>query len=108
MPDFPPEAVKAAARVLGNDCHGGPPDDNDMRLAADVLAAAMPALERSIRRRMAREILALDEADGTLERTGARNVGPYGDMRTSLRRLARGETLPRPEDLRGGGAGARS
>lgn len=46
MPDLPPDAVLAAARVLGNDCHGGPPDENDIELASDALGAAWPLLPR--------------------------------------------------------------
>lgn len=56
-------------------------------------------VERRIRRETAQEVLALEAAD---QKLWERNTGPYGDMRTSLRRLARGEQLPRPEDLRGG------
>ena len=56
-------------------------------------------VERRVRRETAQEVVALEAED---QRRWERNVGPYGDMRTSLRRLARGEPLPRPEELRGG------
>lgn len=68
------------------------------------LLAALPLIDRHIRRHVAREVLALDEAEHTLARNGARNVGPYGDAVLSLRRLARGEPLPDARDLRGGSA----
>lgn len=48
MPDLPEKATLAAARVLGNDCHGGPPDEDDMRLASDVLDAAWPHLADAV------------------------------------------------------------
>jgi hypothetical protein len=63
-------------------------------------------IERRVRREAGREILALDVADKAIERTPATNKGPFGDVDTSVRRLARGEQLPRPEDLRGGKARA--
>lgn len=66
------------------------------------LEAAAPLLERAICRKMARDILALAAEDENAEKKGARHAGPYGDMRTSLRRLARGEPLPDAMDLRGG------
>jgi hypothetical protein len=43
VPDIPEAAIEAAARVLGSHW-GGPPDDSDTQLAADVLAAAAPLL----------------------------------------------------------------
>ena len=66
------------------------------------LLAAWPAIERHVRREMAREILALDAAEHALFRSGVRNVGPYGDAVTSLRRLAQGKPLPAVAELRGG------
>jgi len=60
-----------------------------------ALDAALPILERDIRRQAASEVLALDARNREqAERT--HNRGPYYDMRTSLRRLARGEPLPVP------------
>ena len=66
------------------------------------LLAAWPAIERHVRREMAREILALDAAEHALFRSGVRNVGPYGDAVTSLRRLAQGKPLPSAAELHGG------
>jgi hypothetical protein len=43
MPEIPPHIHAAVARVLG-DHWGGPPDDSDMQLAADVLNVAAPLL----------------------------------------------------------------
>ena len=65
-------------------------------------SAAAPASEKAWRRKMARSILALNEEDSNAARRGAPNVGPYGDMSSSLRRLARGEELPSAKELRGG------
>jgi hypothetical protein len=59
-------------------------------------------VESRVRRETAREVIALDEADQKLWEV---NHGPFGDMRTSLRRLARGEQLPEARDLRGGTGG---
>jgi hypothetical protein len=63
------------------------------------LAAALPVIERDVRRRTAREVFALEAED---RKRQDRNRGPYGDIRSSLRRLARGEPLPEPHELRGG------
>lgn len=67
-----------------------------------VLEAVMPRIEDRARRQMAREVLALDDAEGQLARHGSRNVGPYGDAVTSLRRITRGDPLPAVADLHGG------
>lgn len=48
MPDVPAAALDAAARELGRQCHGGPPDESDIQLAADVLAVAAPLLAEHI------------------------------------------------------------
>lgn len=48
MPELPEDAVLAAARVLGNDCHGGPPDGTDIELARDALDAAWPYLAGAV------------------------------------------------------------
>lgn len=62
-------------------------------------------VERRVCRETAREILALADAERALSRVGARNKGPYGDVDSSVHRLARGEQLPRLEELRGGSHG---
>ena len=56
-------------------------------------------VERRVRRQAAREIIHLDQEDRARR---ARNVGPYGDMQTSLNRLMRGQALPALRELRGG------
>jgi hypothetical protein len=62
-------------------------------LARAGLLAAFPVIKRSVQRETARHVLALDAcAREQAERT--RNKGPFLDMDTSLRRLARGEPLP--------------
>jgi hypothetical protein len=106
VPDVPAPAIQAAAEVLFRQyeseysaSHLTWRDFADQ--AREVLEAAMPAIERASRRKVAREILALDAADKAIERSPATNKGPFGDVRSSVRRLARGEPLPRPEDLRG-------
>jgi hypothetical protein len=69
---------------------------------SEIEDALRGVIERRVRRETAREVLALHEADRMIERKPSTNKGPWGDMRTSLRRLERGEPLPRPEELRGG------
>lgn len=90
---IPDEAIEAVGNAIGL-------DEFDAR---EALEAAAPAMEKAWRRKMAREILALHEEEGRLTAAGARNVGPYGDAVLCLRRLARGQELPKPEELRGGG-----
>jgi hypothetical protein len=55
-------------------------------------------IERRVRREMAREVLALDAVDGQC----ARNVGPWGCMDASLKRIERGVALPDWRELHGG------
>lgn len=86
--------VRAATDFGQDDIIAGP----SPKLAMAVLDAVLPAIEQHVRRSMAREVLALDAADHKL----TRNVGPWGDMKTSLKRLARGEELPDVKGLRGG------
>jgi len=83
------EALTEAA-LLNN--AGYLPGDEQMA-AWIVLDATLPAIRRADRRDLARHILALDEEDQARHRQGP-NKGPWNDMRTSLRRLARGESLP--------------
>ena len=65
--------------------------------AVAALVAAMPAIEKAVLREMARRVLALDAADRTLRHQPDHpNKGPWNDMRTTLRRLARGEPIPDP------------
>ena len=60
------------------------------------------AIERRVRRQMAREILHLHRVN----RQCTGNTGPWGSMDISLRRIERGEPLPDWRDLHGGeGAG---
>jgi hypothetical protein len=72
---------------------------------SEIEDALRGTIERRVRRETAREVLELAEAERKLSIAGAPNKGPWGDAVTSLRRLARGEPLPRPEELRGGVAG---
>ena len=96
---LPRGAVKLAAEALRQvGIHPG----DDGEIARMALMAALPLIERHVRREMAREVLALEAED---RKRWAFAKGPYGDMRTSLRRLERGEPLPRLEDLRGGNDG---
>ena len=110
MPDIPEAALAAGAEAV-NEAHAKrgwnkPAPWWVKEVSAAVLDAAAPLLAEEVAaktcRKMARDILALDQEDRNLERKGARNVGPYGDMKTSLRRLARGEPLPDVRELRGG------
>lgn len=57
------------------------------------------AVAKDVLRHAARQILALD-ADDRARRSqpGYPNKGPWNDMRTTLRRLARGEPLPEVPD----------
>jgi hypothetical protein len=84
--------VEALMRISGRLSinHGTDPSEIEDKLRG--------AIERRVRRDMAREILHLDEVD----RQCSRNVGPWGDVRTSVRRIGRGEALPDWRDLHGG------
>ena len=109
MPDYLPEAVRAAVAALRARPWAEMYEDGEIseeEIVRLILDAAAPEFKRRLLRETAREILALDLADRHIERTPARNKGPYGDMQSSLRRLVRGEPLPRPEQLRGGNASA--
>lgn len=61
-------------------------------LARAALTAALPLIERDVRRQMARQVLALNDLDSQ-QAAATNNRGPFYDMRTSLRKLARGEEL---------------
>ena len=98
-PKLPRGAVRLAAEAL-REAGVHPGDDGE--IARMALMAALPLIERHVRRETAREVLALEAED---RKRWAYAKGPYGDMRTSLRRLERGEPLPRPEELRGGNDG---
>lgn len=63
-------------------------------VAREALLIALPAIQRDAVKRAARHILALDAADRRAHGPGGPNKGPWNDMQTSLRRLARGEELP--------------
>ena len=105
VPDYPSSVLAAATAAIRDqfradlDKPGAPEPD---ALARAALEAAAPLLERSIRRKMVREILDLAKADANLSHI---NKGPWGDVDSSVRRLARGEPLPDAKDLRGGGHG---
>jgi hypothetical protein len=87
--DLPRGAARAGAEALRAYGDRGGTEEKAARL---VLDAALPLIERDVRRKMARHILALDQLDRQqVERTS--NKGPFYDMRTSLRRVARGEPL---------------
>ena len=105
MNDIPTAAIAAAESAIRRefrvelDRPGMPEPD---ALARAALEAAAPLLERSIRRKMAREILYLHYVDGQC----SRNAGPWGSMDISLKRIERGEPLPGWRELHGGeGAG---
>jgi hypothetical protein len=91
-----PQAALAAAKIAVLNATGADdgPDEHEeaLRIARAALEAAMPAVERHVLRAAARRILALDEAG----RDRRDNKGPFWDMRTCLRKLARGEALPAP------------
>lgn len=74
MADLPDAAIQAAARVLGNDCHGGPPDENDKQLAADVLGAAWPHLAEAV----ANAIIAHADSHGPRKPRGIAEVESDG------------------------------
>jgi hypothetical protein len=82
-------AVIAVADYLGTTCQITEPTQAQP-IARAALEAALPVIERAVQRETARHILALDAADLAKQR----NVGPWNDTRTTLRRLARGEPLP--------------
>jgi hypothetical protein len=65
-------------------------DDSKRQAVEFALKAALPVIQRDAVRQAARRVLLLDEMD----RRKSASKGPYNDMRTSLRRLARGEPLP--------------
>jgi hypothetical protein len=68
-------------------------------VAREALLIALPAIQRDAVRQAAKQILALDAADRTRRAPpGCPNKGPWNDMRTTLRRLARGEALPALEE----------
>jgi hypothetical protein len=91
---LPRSALRAGAEALQAHLHCDEADPWRDR-ARVVLLAALPAIERHVQRQMAIRILELD----ALDRQRTSNKGPYYDMRTSLRRLARGEPLPEiPQD----------
>lgn len=91
--------LAAAAVMTAANMNDDEPERFEARtLAGAALEAAWPLIERHIRRQMAREILHLHAVD----RSCTRNVGPWGDMGISLKRIERGEPLPRPEELHGG------
>jgi hypothetical protein len=94
---LPRGALDAGATALEEAVMAGAhPHDDEWVTARIVLTAALPFIERHVRRQVAREVLELNELDRVQgERTN--NRGPFYDMRTSLRRLARGETLPVPD-----------
>lgn len=98
MADLPRGTLKAAVEALQKH---GVLSSTDAAMA--VLEATYPMIVRHARREVAREVLALDEADRKFSGRGSQfNHGPYGDMQSSLRRLARGEALPDASELRGG------
>jgi hypothetical protein len=68
-------------------------------VAREALRIALPAIQRDAVRQAARQILALDAADRRAHAPGMPNKGPWNDMRTSLRRLARGGSLPEVPDV---------
>ena len=61
-----------------------------------ALEAALPLIERDVRRQTGRRVLALD----SLNRQKTRNRPPWIDLRTSLRKLSRGEELPTEQAVR--------
>jgi hypothetical protein len=63
-------------------------------VAFAALMAALPVIQRDAVRQAARHILALDAADRRAHAPGTPNKGPWNDMQTTLRRLARGEPMP--------------
>jgi hypothetical protein len=69
---------------------------------AEVEDLLRGAVERRVRQKAAQEILDLAEADRAFPLASKWNRPPYGDTGSSLRKLSRGQALPRPEDLRGG------
>lgn len=60
-----------------------------------ALEAALPLIERDMRRKIGRQVLALD----SLNRQKTRNKPPWIDVRTSLRKLSRGEELPSEDEV---------
>jgi len=64
------------------------------RFADAALTAAMPGIRRAVLREAARQILALDAEDRSRHHVAAKNVGPWNDMGTVLRKLLRGEPIP--------------
>jgi hypothetical protein len=69
-------------------------DARTREVVRQALIAGLPGIQRHAIRKAARQILALDEADRRMHAPGMPNTGPWNDMRTTLRRLTRGEPLP--------------
>lgn len=87
------QAVTVAAADFG---HDGLIAGDAGTLARAALEAALPLIERDVRRQMARHVLAL----ASLNREKTRNKPPWIDMMTSLRKLSRGEELPSEDEVR--------
>ena len=83
------QAVTQAAADYG---HDGLIAGDAETLARAAIEAALPLIERDVRRKTARHVLALDDY-ARRQDAYTRNKGPFIDMRTSLRKLARGEEL---------------
>lgn len=69
-------------------------DARTRQIVREALTAALALIQRDAVRLAARQILVLDEADQRAHAPGMPNKGPWSDAQTTLRRLARGGSLP--------------
>ena len=88
-------AVAAVAEYIGVTCDITEPTQAGP-IARAALEAALPVIERAALRDAAKKILALqDEDHARRQAAGIRSAGPpWNDMRSVLRKVARGEPIP--------------